>query len=120
MNNDENTKKRIAEKHDWWEKSQKAKEDLKKHNAVLGKGLVVGKIFQIGVGDGYAFYEVIRINKTTVSVKWVENEFLNPDEYMDFMIGGESTINKDKIQCIIECEEIRNNVLSKTSNFTQT
>ncbi len=52
----------------------------------LPKGLVKGKIFQIGVADGYAYYEVVRVYKNTVRIKWRKD--LSLDEYCYFGWGA--------------------------------
>lgn len=54
----------------------------------LPKGLQVGKIFSIGVADGFAYYEVSKIFKTRVHLIWRKD--LCPDNYSDhhFRDGG--------------------------------
>ena len=90
---------------DWdnfFELSKQAGEKLRQHNEKLGKGIVVGKIFQIPVADGHAFYKVVKIFKKVVKVKWVKNNYLNPDQYVDLVLGYEGTIKRPILELIMK------------------
>ena len=79
-----------------WEEEAKIfdinfKEAMDKSHA-LPDGLQVGKIIQKGVGDGYAYYEITKIFKKTVHLKWRED--LSCDGYIDAVLvnGGPTPI----------------------------
>ena len=61
-----------------------------------GPGMVVGKIFNIGVADGYAYYEVVRVNKKTVRIKWRKDLCL--DEYCYYGWGEGGSFDKALIE----------------------
>lgn len=77
----------------------------------LPKGLVVGKLFRLPVGDGYAYYQIEKINKTTVRVKWRPD--LDPDEWMDRVLGDGGSFPKKIIEPIIEGEEALYEIFGK-------
>ena len=69
----------------------------------LPEGLTVGKFFRIQVADGYAFYEVTKINKRTVRVKWRKD--LSCDGYRDVVLGAGGSCNIELARTLIEGEE---------------
>lgn len=69
----------------------------------LPEGLQVGKLFRLPHADGYAFYEVVKINKTTVRVKWRPD--LCPDKWMDNILGEGGSFPIRTIEPIILREE---------------
>jgi len=73
--------------------SDKIVEDLMKQNKKAKKnGLVVGRVLEVTVGDGFAYYEVIKENKKTVRIRWVPGIH---DEYRTIYWGkGETLIQK--------------------------
>lgn len=44
--------------------------EAQKRSDDLGNGLEPGKLFYIGVADGQAYYEVVKVNKKTVRIEW--------------------------------------------------
>jgi hypothetical protein len=50
----------------------------------LPEGILVGKLFSVGVGDGSAWYVVTKVGKTTAKVEW---RGFCPDRYTDQVIG---------------------------------
>ena len=82
---------------DKWEKRQKEfdenfEAEMAKSKA-LPKGLVPGKIFQIGVADGYAYYEVVKVNKRTVKIKWRKDLCCDEYQYYGWGTGGSFPIS---------------------------
>lgn len=45
-------------------------EAARKASDAIASGVGVGSMFKIGVGDGYAFYVVVKVNKKTCKVEW--------------------------------------------------
>lgn len=59
-------------------------------NARLKKpGAVVGKLFTVGVGDGYAWYVIIKVNKRTCKIEW---RGFSGDRYVDQRYGYIKTV----------------------------
>ena len=73
---------------DYFAEFDKFFQDEMDKSKALPKGLQVGKIFSIGVADGSAYYEITKIFKARVHLKWRRE--LCPDHYMDhhFCQGG--------------------------------
>jgi hypothetical protein len=67
------------------------------------KGLQIGKIFSVGVADGYAYYEIVKINKRTVQLRWRKDLCL--DEYMDRILGEGGSFSRNIIESIIVGED---------------
>jgi len=74
------------------------KAEMAKSNA-LGKGVKVGKIFSLPVADNYAYYKIVKVNKKTVKVEWMEK--MSPDGYQYFLLGEGGTIQLSKIECLM-------------------
>ena len=73
---------------DYFEKFDKHFNAEMAKSTALGPGLVLGKIFSIGVADGYAYYEVVRVNKKTVRIKWRKDLCLDDYQYFGWGEGG--------------------------------
>ena len=73
----------------------------------LPKGLHVGKLFRMGVADGYACYVVTKVNKTMAEVEW---RGYAPDKYYDQVLGGGGTFPKKIISRLVEGEEMMNDI----------
>lgn len=56
------------------------------------EGVVPGKLFRIGVADGYAYYVVTKVNKKTCTVEW---RGFSGDRWQDhhFGLGGKFPIS---------------------------
>ena len=90
--------------NDRYEKWNKHFEAEIAKSAALPKGVVVGKVFGIGVADGYAYYEVVRVNKKTVRIKWREDITL--DSYQYFAWGTGCSVPAHLVASLIGHEEI--------------
>ena len=62
----------------------------------LPKGLQIGKIFSISVADGYAYYEISKIFKTRVHLKWRRD--LCPDHYSDHHFGHGGSFDRQDVE----------------------
>lgn len=58
--------------------------EAKKLSDSLGEGILVGKLFSVGVADGSAWYVVTKVGKSTAKVEW---RGFCPDRYTDQVIG---------------------------------
>jgi hypothetical protein len=90
---------------DLWFKEQTAASDA------LPEGLQVGKIFSTQVADGYAYYEIVRINKKTVRLKWRKE--LSPDGWNDAVLGQGGSFPKSSIHNIISQADVWKRILEK-------
>jgi hypothetical protein len=84
---------------------QKAQEKSKK-----AKGCSAGKLFKIGVADGYAYYVVTRGGKRNVSVEWRN---FGGDSYYDQILGGGGSFPRHCIEPLVEREEAFAKIFSK-------
>lgn len=75
------------------------------------KGLAKGKLFSVPVGDGSAFYEVVRVNKTTVKVAWRN---YHPDKWVHSVLGYEGTFPINNIAPLIKRTETLHSLFSNT------
>ncbi len=55
----------------------------------LPEGILVGKLFSVGVADGSAYYVVTKVGKTTAKVEW---RGFCLDRYMDQVLCAGSTV----------------------------
>lgn len=78
---------------DYFDKFDKHFEEEIAKSDTLPKGLVPGKIFQIGVADGYAYYEVVKVNKKTVKIKWKKDLCCDEYQYYGWGVGGSFPIS---------------------------
>ena len=90
-----------------WEKEEKKfnkhfDAEIAKSDA-LDKGLVKGKIFNIGVADGYSYYEIVKVNKTTVRIKWRED--LCCDKYQYYAWGEGCNVPIHLVEHLITAAE---------------
>jgi len=77
-----------------FEKAQAASKEL--------KGLQVGKLFNTGVADGYAYYVVTKVNKRTVQVEW---RGFGGDRYADQVLGYGGSFPRAVIERLVESQE---------------
>ena len=87
----------------WLEDYNKKLDEMLSASDALGEGVVKGKIFSVPVADGCAYYKVVRVNKKSAKVEWVEELAL--DGYTDFMIGMGGTLPMDKIASTLAYQE---------------
>jgi len=82
----------------------------------LPDGLCVGKLFFIPVADGEAYYEVIKVFKTTVHIK--RRPDLCLDDYQDWMLGEGGSFSRNKIEPVIVAQEqLSKTLVNKKSYF---
>lgn len=99
---------------DW---KQRMEEERKHFDAewakskALPEGLQVGKLFRTQVADGYAYYEVVKINKRTVRIKWRED--LCADKWQDQILGAGGSFATNVIEPLILREEALDRIFSK-------
>jgi hypothetical protein len=84
--------------------------------AALPPGLCVGKFFHMGVGDGSATYEIVKINKATVKVQW--RGYWNADQYVDRALGYECNVRRNWAEAQIRSEEGMRKLFSKPAPAT--
>ena len=65
---------------------------------------LLGKKFPIGVADGQAIYEVVKVGLKNCRVKWVEDNDINPDGYVA-VIGEEGQLSTDVVLQKVSWEE---------------
>jgi len=63
---------------------------------------LVGKLFRMGVGDGYAFYVVKDIKKNQVEIEWRSYQ---GDRYYDQALGGGGWFPKSMILRLVRMED---------------
>jgi len=74
----------------------------KERSDSLGDGLKTGKLFQVNVADGYAYYVVTRVNKKSVRV---ECRYFGGDSYCDQVLGAGDSFPKSAIEPLIRRQE---------------
>lgn len=72
-------------------------------STALPDGLHVGKIFSIGVADGHAYYEIVKILKTSVRI--ICRDDLCPDKWQDHHFGGGGTFSKRDVARYVGFED---------------
>jgi hypothetical protein len=77
----------------------------------LPDGLHVGKIFSLGVADGNAYYEVVKVFKTKVRIKW--RKLLCPDHYSDRVLGHGGSFDKHIIEGLVSQADCMRRMFSK-------
>lgn len=88
--------------------TDKAYEVAKTHSDSL-KGLVEGKLFSIGVADGYAHYEVVKVNQKSVHVEW---RGYCPDRWVDTVLGYGGSFPRKNIERIVHRNEALHKLFS--------
>lgn len=99
---------------DWKEQYREFDENFKRTQAAsdaLPDGLQVGKIISFGVADGYAYYEIVKVNKTTVRLQWRGD--LSLDSYQDRLLGAGGSVPRNMIEPIVAGEDRLKNILSR-------
>lgn len=77
----------------------------------LPDGLHVGKLFHIGVADGYAYYEVSKIFKTKVRLIWRRD--LCPDRYADHHFQGGGSFDRGEVERYVLMQDSINKLFGK-------
>ncbi len=74
----------------------------------LGNRFVKGKLFSVGVGDGSAYYEVVKVNPKTCVVEW---RGFCPDRYVDQVLGyGGTRMPRENIERMVVRQETYNSI----------
>jgi hypothetical protein len=84
---------------------QKAIEKSDKSNTLKNK------MFSIGVGDGYAYYVVVKENKKTAKIEW---RGFCPDRWCDAFLGYGGTFDKKRIANLVQATEGIRSLFSKS------
>ena len=66
------------------------------------KGELLGRFVEIGVADGKAFYQIMRVNKNTVRVKALGG--LGDDYILDYW-GYEATVDKAYVESLVRSRD---------------
>lgn len=69
-----------------------------KSDALPNRAVVAGKMFQMPIADGSAYYVITRVNKTTVRVEW--RGFCS-DRWVDRMLGYGGSFRKQDIERLV-------------------
>lgn len=86
----------------WKEEEKHFEVEIAKSNA-LPEGVVVGKLVNTPVADGYAWYEVVKVGKKTVKLKWRPD--LCPDKWRDAVLGEGGSFPLQSIARIVNFRE---------------
>ena len=81
---------------------------LKKSRSL--KGCVKGKVFNLGVADGYAYYMVTSTGKRNVNIEWRD---FGCDSYFDQILGGGGSFPRHIVEPLIERQEAMEKMFSK-------
>jgi len=73
------------------------------YNRKLGPGLQIHKVFSTRAGDGFAYYEIIKITKINVWIKWRND--LGIDVWQDSVLGQGGRFPRTSIEQIVLREE---------------
>ena len=93
---------------------RKQQEDIKQAfeaSKNLPEGLQIGKLFSLPVADGAAVYEIVKINQSTVKVKWRKD--LTIDEWQDRVLGAGCSVKRATIERIVHGEEALRKLFSR-------
>jgi len=80
-------------------------------------GLYIGRRLQFSVADGYAIYEIIKVNKKTIRLRWVDDPEENPDNYMDQVLGRVGTLDKARALSMTEWDDNMNDMRDEHGDF---
>ena len=100
----------------WDELRRKAEEEYQKvleTNRKIGKGIRAGKIFQVSVADGYAYYKITKKTKQFCTVEWIDNEWLNPDDWIHSIFSEECVISSSNLAHIMKQMDGRGEIFGK-------
>lgn len=68
----------------------------------VGKGVKIGKLFRMGVGDGYAFYVITSVTGNKVKVEW---RSFQGDRWVDQMFGYGGSFRKKDVANMVGRED---------------
>jgi hypothetical protein len=66
------------------------------------KGCAAGKLVKFQVADGYAYYIITKVNKTTVKLEW---RGFSMDGYVEPVLGHEGTMDRKRLEKLIGFED---------------
>ena len=72
-------------------------------------GTLKYRCFHLQVADGYAYYQIMKVNKDTVMVRHIEGL---GDNYMDDILGQGGTFPLPPIKRLIEAEDLVKDLIS--------
>lgn len=78
------------------------------------KGEILWRYFRRPVGDGYAYYQIIKVTKKTAKVKICRGVAL--DEWTDSLLGEECTLPIDKVKEIIYNHDVLHNLFCRKTD----
>lgn len=82
------------------EESEKyLKDAYKQAKEKAPKKFGVGSLFVVPVADGYACYEVVKINKVTCEIEW--RGYGGLDRYRDYVLKGGGVFQKEVIKPMV-------------------
>lgn len=84
------------------EQMARTKDVIERDKEFVGQ-FQAGRIFRSQVADGYAFYEVTKVNKTTVRIEWRDD--LGADAYQDMVLGAGGSFPRQTIERIVERQD---------------
>ena len=73
-------------------------------------GVKIGKLFSVGVADGYAYYVVTKVNKKTCDISW---RGFSLDRYTDRHFGWGGRFNIEEIERFVGMEDFFRNRKAK-------
>lgn len=85
--------------------------------AQLPPGLCAGKLFSIPVADGEAYYEVVKVFKKTVRIKWRQD--LSLDDYRDWMLEDGGSFPRNKIEPLVVGQEELSKILANRKHYSE-
>lgn len=100
--------------NDWYEQFEAHYKAEMAKQKDLQPGLVKGKIIQVNVADGYAYYEVMRVNTKTVRIKWRYDLSADGYQYMTWGEGG--LVERGLLAMLIEGTERLVEMMARTKD----
>jgi hypothetical protein len=89
---------------------QAQRDQVRQQQEVLPEGLVPGKMFRLGVGDGYAYYVVTRVGKTKTRVEW---RGFCMDRWQDYHFGLGGSFPTEDVERYVRLEDSRRQLWRK-------
>jgi len=90
-------------KPEWLKEFEARFDKAMKESDRLPDGVHEGKILSIQVADGYAYYEITRVNKKSVRVTWRKD--LSSDGYKDAVLRDGGSFEIGRIRAIVRLED---------------
>ena len=84
-----------------------------KYQDTLPEGLVRGKLIRFQIADGYAYYRVVKVNKTTVRLR---HQKMGGDDWSNPAIGFEGTLGVRQVAALIRQQEVWKKLMAKKAS----